>query len=214
MEVFIFYLLTGLILFGDQANDPIQSAWLGRTNARQFECERMSQAQAHNRYPGSVAAPNARAGALMQIDALACHHRVAADGQRDPREETILARLDDEVSEMTGLALPVAGDDARWFVDAFYPDETMVQKIAGASRVALVQQGQRVMDTAPLLSAGDLIVLHSLPMKDAIPAACKRLFDSKKLVPGDAFLTVALLHREESQLHAGVCVDSGFRWLR
>ena len=65
-----------------------------------------------------------------------------------------------------------------------------------------------------LNSAGDLEVLHAMPMKDAIRAACRRLFSSGRLKPGDAFLTVALLHRDETQLHAGVCADGGFRWVR
>ena len=149
-----------------------------------------------------------------QIDALVCRHRVAEAGQRRPREEAILSRLGDEVDELTGLAVPLVADDARWFVDAFYPDPRMVGKIAVASRMALAERGKRVSDQAPLLSAGDLEVLHALPMKDAIRAACRRLFSSGSLQPGDAFLTVALLHRDETQLHAGVCADGGFRWVR
>jgi len=213
METLLFWTLYTLLGVGDTAADPIHSAFIERKNARAFECERLSQAEAHERYPGRVPETNARAQTLMQIDALVCKRRILSDDKREPRDALILDELSKNIGELTQLATAYA-PNKRWYVDAFYPDKRMTQKIANATRTAMVSRKQKVSDIAPLLTAGDILVLRSFDMKDAIALACQRFYDEGTLGKDDAFLALALLHANESQLHAGVCTQEGFRWLR
>lgn len=215
MNAFFLFLLYQLAFFGDVSNDPVNEAWKGREAARQFECERMSQAAAHQQFPGTIPAPSIRGGALMQVDALVCERRIVADGVRAPREELILGRLTDEVGQLSGLAATAVGDDkTQWVVEAFYPNPVMVRKISGATRSALAERGLKVSDQPPRWTAGDVEVFRTLPMRDAIPLACRRLFASQHLDPSVVFLAIALLHEKESQLHAGTCKEGVFTWLR
>jgi hypothetical protein len=235
VDFFLPFLLYGLFLYSDVVDDPVHSAWLGQTEARRYECERLSQAEAHRRYPARVPPTNARSSAIFEIDALACQARVVEDGARSPRDEVILHKLSDDVAELTALAAKSVDADTTWIVDAYYPDPNMVRKIAGASRVALAERGQRVSDAPPRFTAGDVEVLRTLPMREAIPHACRRWYalrDEPASAAGmaggsdeggraradaidkTAFLAVALLHAHESQLHAGVCQRGEFRWLR
>ncbi|MCP4500563.1 MAG: hypothetical protein GY822_11440 [Deltaproteobacteria bacterium] len=212
--MFFFYLLSQLLVFVDLADDPVHEAWQGRQAARQFECERMSQARAHEKFPGRIPATSARGTALFQIDALVCERRVIPDGTRTPRDELILGNFNDEIGELSGLAAKVGDKNTRWIVDAYYPDSAMVQKIAGATRVSLAERGLFVSDQPPIFTGGDVEVFRTLPVRYAIPLACKRLFDTHSLDDNTAFLAIALLHEKESQLHAGICQHGKFTWLR
>jgi hypothetical protein len=218
VDGFAFFLLVNLLAYGDLLRDPANASWFSQQRVRQLECERLSQAEAHARHPGTVPPPNARSGALMQVDALACRHLLVAEGARSPRDEAILQRLEQDVGELVGLAAAVSEPDTRWIVDAHYPSPPMVRKIAGSARVALAERGRQVSDAPPRLSAGDVEVLRTLPMREAIPFACRRLHASGALqsAPDDdvALLSIALLHPGESQLHAGTCRRGEFRWLR
>lgn len=219
MDTLLYFLLANLLVYGDVYDDPVNRAFFGRQKARQLDCERLSQAEAHQRYPGEVPPPHTRSSALMQIDALVCEHRVVADGTREPRDEVILQKLEEDVEELTGLAAAEVGPGTRWVVDAYYPNPAIVRKIAIASRVALAERGLWVTDQPPRLTAGDVEVLRTLPMRDALPVACRRLFATRALEGGPlgddvAFLSLALLHPMESQLHAGICRRGQFRWLR
>src|SRR5690606_36198192 len=104
-----------------------------------------------------------------------------ADGAREPRDELILQRLEEDVGELTGLAAALGDADTHWIVDAYYPSPTVVRKVAGAARVSLVERGHSVSDAPPQFSAGDVEVMRTLPMRDAIPAACRRLHQSGAL---------------------------------
>ena len=218
MEALVYLLFSYFLGYGDLINDPIQAGWQGRRALRQFECERVSQAQAHQRFPALVPVTDARATAMMQIDALVCQHRVIADGARSVRDQLILDRLGDEVGELSALAAASGDAGTRWIVDAYYPDPNMVRKIANASRVALVERGLKVSDQAPRLSAVDVEMFRTLAMRDALPLACRRMHETGALADkaGEniSFLAIALLHEKESQLHAGTCVRGVFRWLR
>lgn len=218
MDGFLLFLLANLFVYGDVARDPANAAWTSQADVRQLECERLSQADAHARHPGTVPPPNARSSTMMQIDALECRHYVVAAGAREPRDEAILQRLSDEVGELTALAATTGEQGTRWIVDAHYPSPSMVRKIASAARVALAERGLRVDDAPPRLSAGDVEVLRTLPMREAIPLACRRLHAAGALPAAAdedvAVLSVALLHPSESTLHAGVCHRGEFQWLR
>jgi hypothetical protein len=233
VDIFFLFLLWTSVIYGDFVEDPIHAGWLGRKHLQEQECERLSQTEAHTRYPASVPPTNSRSAALFQIDALACRHRVVENGARPARDEAILQRLQDDVGELTGLAAASSDAGTRFVVDAHYPNPEIVRKIAGASRVALVERGRQVSDRPPQLTAGDVEVLRTFPMRDAIPIACRRLHQSGALTPKKskdasaslaqddtvvdddvAVLSIALLHPQESQLHAGLCRRGEFRWLR
>jgi hypothetical protein len=219
VEQILLFLLGNLLFYGDVAGDPIHAAWGGRSALRDFECERLPQAEAHDRFPASVPAPNARTTVLVEIDALVCGHRIVERDARSPRDEAILSRLGVEVDELSALASQRGSSTTHWVVDAHYPNPVLVRKIATASRVALAERGLAVSDTTPLLSAGDVEILRTLPMRDALPHACRRLYETNVLESqsfGDdvAFLSIALLDANETQLHAGTCQKGTFTWLR
>lgn len=217
MDGFFLFLFLNLLAYGDLVRDPANLAWTSPEKLRQLECERLSQAEAHARNPGAVPAPNARSSVIMEVDALSCRYRVMPPGAREVRDEAILSRLAAEVEELTALATSRVDESTRWVVDAYYPSPSMVRKIANATRVALVERGRQVDDAPPRFSAGDVEVLRTLPMREAIPVACRRLHQEGGLAAeGEdvAFLALALLHPSETQLHAGICRQGAFQWLR
>lgn len=185
MEIFFLFVLSTMLIYGDFVEDPIHAGWIGRKHLQEQECERLSQSDAHNRFPASVPPPNARSAALFQVDALFCRHRVVENGARPARDEVILQRLQDDVGELTGLAAAESAPGTRFVVDAHYPDPEIVRKIAGASRIALVERGRQVSDRPPQLTAGDVEVLRTFAMRDAIPVACRRLHQSGALAQHD-----------------------------
>lgn len=211
MEGFLVYALTSLLFISDQVTDPVQAAWFGATEARQLDCERMTQAQAHEQYPGDVPETAARTQTFMTIDALVCHRRVLRYGARAARDELLLTRLHSDVNAMVSQAI-VHGKGKRWLVDAFYPDGVMVKKIADAARTTLAETGETVMGQAPLLAGGDLQVLHGMPLWEALPLACKRLTAEHALGPDDVMMFIAVVDPNETQLHVGVCSGGLFGW--
>lgn len=214
MESILIYWAAILFSLSDHAGDPVQQAWKGRQEARQLECERMSQAEAHKKYPVEVPATDARATALVDIDALVCTRRMVRFGERDPRDELILTNLSSDIGELTKQAAALGRPTTRWMVDAFYPQQQMVQKIATAARTSLAESGHTVVGQAPLLASGDATVLHNTPVQDFLPIACQRLTAEGTLGTDDAFFALALVRPQESALHAGVCIDGVWRWLR
>ncbi|APS00785.1 hypothetical protein BCY86_08915 [Pajaroellobacter abortibovis] len=72
-----------------------------------------------------------------------------------------------------------------WYVDAFYPESAVSSKIAIAARAELVERGCKVSNRVPVLAAGDISVLQSMPAKDAYSVACKRYFAERGLTEKD-----------------------------
>ncbi len=214
MEAFAIYWLGAIFSLSNSAGDPVMQGWKGRDEARQLDCERLSQAEAHERFPAEVPATALRSAALMDIDALVCRRRLLRYGERDDRDELVLSQLGVEVAGLTQQAMALAAPQTRWFVDAFYPQPQVAQKIANAARLSLAEAGQHVSSQAPLLAAADVAILRELTLADALPLACQRLSAEKTLGDHDAFLGVALVRPQETQLHAGVCLQGGWRWLR
>jgi hypothetical protein len=219
MNPLLAYLLSHLIFYGDIVGDPIHASWKGRDELRSMECERLTHPEAFERFPGQLPAPGARSRVIVEVDALACSHKWIEPGSRNARDELILEDLSQEMSEIVGLAQQQADAGTAWFVDAYYPDPVMVRKIATAARMSFAERGISVYDQAPLMSAGDVEVLRTLQMRDSIPHACRRMFQRGELedqtnTEKRAFLAIALVHEKESQLHAGVCQQGEFRWLR
>lgn len=214
-EIIALIVLIAIPTGAGRASDP--SAGLtsaGRQQGRELDCVRMSQEQAHALYPGQVPEGEVRAGALTDIDALICSRRILHLDERPPRDEAILSRLGAAVHELTQAASASGAPGALWHVDAYYPDPRVAAKIAVAAKTDLAERGSRVSDAVPLLAAGDLAVLRTLPPRDAYPLACARAYAEKSLGDTDAFLGIMLLDPAETDLHAGVCVGGVWRWVR
>ncbi|MBK7861833.1 MAG: hypothetical protein IPJ65_25095 [Archangiaceae bacterium] len=205
-------LIAGLWLFAACTKDPSAGFVQTKAEARNYDCQRLSQAEAHERYPGVVPEVPPR-GTYGSTDALICSRRVLDWGDREGRDEAILNSLGEQVSELTRLATSTAPEHTTWYVDSFYPQPQVAQKIAIAARVGLVERGQKVSDRVPLLGGGDIAVLARLPPGQAYDLACRRYFAESVLARGEAFLALMIVDARESQLHAGVCLDGAWRWL-
>lgn len=195
------------------AFDPAPGIFQSKEVSRNLECVRLSQAEAHERYPGQVPEPSPR-GYLRPSDALVCKQRFLKEGERPNRDEAILSSLREEVGEISALASALNPGKLTWHVDAFYPDEAVAAKISVAAKVELAEHGQRVSDRVPVLAAGDIAVLSRLPASQAYPLACERYFAEQVLSESDVFLGVMLINERETQLHAGVCLRAQWQWLR
>lgn len=235
--------LTFLFAGSDHAADPIQQAWYGNRALRTLTCERLSQADAHERYPAEIPPTDARSTTFLTRDALVCERRQVPSGQNHPQDELILEHLTRDVDELVSLTTPTlrgdfgepevppsnmpgasTNDDGTWglprgevkrvFVDVHYPRSGLRQKIAAAAQVALFDQGFPVHQGAPLLAAGDVEVITTVPPQFSAPLACQRLHAEGALRADDALVTLALLREQESILHVGVCRQGGFTWLR
>jgi hypothetical protein len=214
MEGILLYWLAAMFALSDHAADPAQQAWRGRQEGRQLDCTRMSQAAAHERHPAAVPPPTMRGTALQELDALVCERRMVRYGTRNDRDELVLSTLHAEVTALAQQAMAGTAPATRWLVDAYYPQPEVARKIANATRTTLAAAGQQVSSQPPLLAAADVAILHGLPIADALPWACRRLAAEGTLEATDAFLAVALVRAQETQLHAGICQQGGWRWLR
>lgn len=214
MEGVLLFWLQTVLFFAGGAGDPLSMSWQSRQDARRFDCDRMSQAEAHDRFPADVPETGARTSTLLDRDALVCRRRLLPPDRRAPRDEQILDTLGGDVAALVKQAAGYGTAASTWRVEAFYPEPRMVQKIAGAGRVALAEAGVRVVDQVPLLAADDVDVLRGLSLLEALPVACQRYAAAGSLSDSDILLAFALLRPQESQLHAGLCTRGGWRWLR
>ena len=194
--------------------DPAAGFIQTKQEARNYDCRRYSQAEAHDRFPGVVPEPPPRLSNHGVRDALVCNRRLIDWGDRDGRDEAILSTLRTDVDELVRLAASAAPEQTTWYVDSFYPQPQVAQKIAIAARVSLVERGHAVSDQVPLLAAGDIAVLARTGPANAYRIACKRYFTESVLQHGEAFLGLMIVDGRESMLHAGVCLDGEWRWLQ
>jgi len=181
---------------------------------RQHDCERMSKLEAYRLHPGRVAPPEAEEDG--QVEVVVCRERLMRDGLRSPGDEAVLRRLDDLADELVAASEPYHQPlrERTWLVEVFYPDPTVAGKLSFAVKDDLLQAGLQVSDRVPLLSAEDVIVLTHMHPDQAYPAACQRYHQSGGLGPGEALLAVIQRDRRETVLHAGICVDGGWAWLK
>lgn len=193
--------------------DPSAGFIQTKEQARNYDCQRLSQTEAHERFPGVVPEPAPR-GSFGGFDALVCNRRLVEWGERDGRDEVVLSSLRGTVDELVRLATAAAPEGTRWYVDAFYPDPRVSQKISTAARVSLYERGQAVSDQVPLLAAGDIAVLARMPPSTSYAIACSRYFAEDVLGRGEGFLGLMIVDARESQLHAGVCLNGAWRWLQ
>ncbi len=214
MDFALLLLFSALFGFSDHVNDPIHQGWKGRSHLRDLQCERLPQAEAHRRHPGFVPPTDMRSQTQMQIDALVCERQVVSEGLRSARDEAILSQLDSEVAAIVSQAIALSADDTRFMVDAFYPSPQMAGKIRTATLQELAEAGRTTSTKMPLLAAADIEIIQGLRVQDALPIACARLFAEGNLAADQAFVGVALIRAEETQLHGGLCQAGGWRWLR
>ena len=196
------------------AYDPAPGIATGQNEARNFECERVGQVEAHDRYPGDIPPVPARNDTESKVDALLCQARFVSLDARLPRDEAILSRLRMSVGALTQLASALHPGDVVWHVDAFYPEPTVAMKISVAAKTALFEHGRAVSDRVPTLAAGDISVLIRMPPKQAYAVACKRYFAENVLGARDVFLGLMIVDARETQLHAGVCQAGQWRWVQ
>jgi hypothetical protein len=213
METLLILLLMPLPVFLGRAGDPSPGVFQSKEDARNLECVRLSQAEAHERFPGQVPEPPAR-GTWATTDVLACTRRFMRIGERPARDEAILSSLRQMVGDITQTASALEEGELTWHVDAFYPEPTVAAKISVAARTGLVERGRKVSDRVPVLAAGDLAVLWKLPPHQAYPLACERYFAQGVLTERDVFLGMMIVDPRETQLHAGLCVRGEWKWLQ
>lgn len=212
MEFLLLLLLLPLPVIADLAADPVANVLQSKAEARSLECVRIPQTAAHARFPSEVPEPSPRAN-LPDADAMICTRMIMLEGERPARDEAILSTLGKDVGEIVEVAAATL-PDRTWHVESFYPDARVASKIAVAARTHLAERGRRVSDRVPLLAAGDLVVIGHLAPQDAYRTACARYHAEKSLGPGDAFLGLMLVDPRETALHAGICVDGEWKWLR
>jgi len=208
-----FTLLFFLPFLAGRVTDPSPGFFHTKEEARAVECVRMSQTEVHEREPARVPEPPPR-GARVPADVLVCKRRYLSPDERPARDEALLSNLRGEVSAIVQAASTSGGPSTVWHVDAFYPEAIVAQKIAVATRTELVERGKKVSDRVPVLAAADLSVLGHLTPQDQYPLACARAFAEGALSPPEAFLGVMIVDAREAQLHAGVCLEGKWRWLR
>jgi hypothetical protein len=194
-------------------SDPAPGAFRSTKEVRNYECNRLSQAQAHEQMPGLIRETQPRKF-LPDIEVLSCHHRFIDEGERPARDEAILGHLSSEIRTITRAAERTLEAATLWHVDAYYPNEEVASKIAVAARVELMERGHHVSDSVPLLAAGDLAVLARMPAATSYATACRRYFDEGALSNNDALLAVMIVDARETQLHAGICQHAHWRWLQ
>lgn len=195
--------------------DPAPGLAMSRGRSRTLECERMNAELAGQRYPGEIRASRPR-GDYVERSVLVCAERLMRAGLRADRDEAILSSLQGLGTDLTGAALELHPELAThtWLVEVHYPSVPVSAKLAFATKNALVGKGLRVSDRTPTLSAGDVDVLTRMPPEEAYAAACRRYTDNGSLAAGDALLAVVSRDPRETILHAGLCTDGQWTWLK
>ncbi len=201
------------LLLAACAYDPAPGITMSKAASRNLECNRISQAEAHQRYPGRVPDLPPR-GSYSNIDALVCSTKISQPGDRPARDDVVLTSMRESVGEITRLANALVPRTAVWHVDTFYPEQLVAQKLSVAARTDLAERGHKVSDRVPVLAPGDIAVLARLEPKKAYPLACARYFKEKVLTDPDAFLGMMIMDARETDLHAGICVRGEWKWLK
>lgn len=195
--------------------DPSPSLTRSKDAARRYECEWVTPEDAKRRFPGRVKEDRSR-GDFVERKVVVCTQPVLGPDVRHPRDAAILRHLDATTAELASAAASLRHDlrDRTWLVEVFYPNAQVSPKIGFASKTALMEGGLRVSDRTPVLGAGDVETLTRMPPARAYPAACTRYADTGSLGADDALLAVLVRDPRETILHAGVCADGQWMWLR
>lgn len=186
-----------------------------KSQARNYTCTYMDVPTANELRPGLIAPVNPR-GDYYERDVVLCQERMLSLGIRRDADEAVLSDLNARVTELVGAAATARPDlqGQTWLVEAFHPSAAVSAKIAFATKNALMAEGLRVSDRTPTLGVGDLQVITRMEPTQAYAAACRRYSDNGTLDAEDVLLAVALLDKLETSLHAGLCTQGRWSWLR
>ena len=200
-------------LFGGR--NPVPGTGRSRSWTRSLECERLGLEEGVRRYPGTIR-PAPPKGDYFERDVVVCRQRLLRAGLRAPEDEALLDVLEASTVTLVEVAAAMRPDlaDATWLVDAFVINPVVGTKVAFATKNALMDRGLGVSDRRPLLGHADLDVILRMAPDDAFPTACVRWAATGALQPGDAFLAIMTLDPRETALHAGLCVDGRWAWIR
>ncbi len=195
--------------------DPAPGFFRSRDDSRNMDCELIDAAQGAQRYPGVIQPVKPR-GDYAERSVMVCKERVMRPGLRDGPDEAILASLQSQVTALAAAARALRPEleARRWLVEAHHTDAQVASKISFATKNALVLQGLQVSDRTPVLGVGDVDVITRMAPLEAYAAACQRYAATGSLGEGDALLAVMLLDPRETSLHAGLCADGRWEWLR
>lgn len=195
--------------------DPAPGLTRKKDPSRSLECAWVSAEVASRTMPGEVRPVRPR-GEYVERDALVCEQRLMRPGLREARDEAVLAELDGLTTELATTAGDLHPElaDHTWLVEAHYPSPQVAAKLTFATKDVLVRRGLAVSDRAPILSANDLEILTRLAPDEAYEAACVRYAQNGSVRPDDALLAVVSRDARETILHAGLCVDGRWSWLR
>lgn len=214
MELWLITALGLLFAFGNGMQDPIHRMWWGRDQGRNMNCEWLSHTEANRRHPYEISPPEPRITATEERKALVCKPRaLLREGVRNPRDERILSELSAHIDATVTQALAQHPDSTRWYVEVHHPHLQMAQKINIAAQTRLAQSHPQVRSQSPLPAPGDVQVLSAWPLQDALPRYCERKWHEKSLLQDDTVLTLALLHPQETVLHAGTCHAGRWLWI-
>lgn len=195
--------------------DPAPGLTRSKTRSRSLECERVSAETASQRYPGQIL-PAAPRGDYTERSVVVCTERLMRPGLRAARDEAILSVLEARVTELANTAGALHPDlsERTWLVEAYYPSAPVATKIAFATKNVLMEEGLRVSDRVPVLSAGDIDVITRMAPDEAYPAACRRYFATGGLGENDVLMAVVSRDPRETTLHAGLCARGQWAWLQ
>jgi hypothetical protein len=195
--------------------DPARGLIRTREQSRNMDCERVGVDQGSERYPG-VIVPTRPRGDFVQRSVVVCKERLMPPGSRTAQDDAILLSLQGLVDDLATAAGALRPDlaDRTWLVETHYPSGQVAAKIAFATKNALLLQGLRVSDRTPILGVGDIDVITRMEPELAYAAACQRYAASGSLGGDDALLAIVNLDPRETILHAGLCVDGAWEWLR
>lgn len=195
--------------------DPAPGWRRTKEESRNLECERVSNEIGTRRYPGQIVAAPPR-GEDNERTVVVCNERLTRHGLRPERDEAILSTLDASATDLASAAGSMRPDlrDRTWLVEAYYPNAPVAAKISFAAKNALMRGGLSVSDRTPTLAVGDITVLTRMTPDEAFPAACQRLHATGNLGEGDALLAIVSRDPRETILHAGLCTDGAWTWLK
>ncbi len=195
--------------------DPVPGFVYDRDTIRNLDCERIGGQQGAARYPGVIPAARPR-GDFLEREVVICKEKLMRPGLRDAPNEAVLSTLQAQVTELAAAAHSTRPDlsERRWLVEAHHMEVQVASKIDFAAQNALAQQGLRVSDRNPTLGLDDIDVIIRLEPLQAHELACRRYAETGSLGPEEALLAVMILDPRETILHAGLCADGGWQWLR
>ena len=195
--------------------DPAAGVWRTKARARNLTCERVDTDAGSLRYPGQIVASPPR-GDDTEGEVVVCTERMTRLGLRPARDEAILESLDARAADLATAAESLRPDlrDRTWLVESWYPSLPVSTKISFAAKNALMRRGLTVSDRTPTLAVADVHILSRMRTDEAYSTACQRYAATGTLGEGDVLLAVVSRDDRETILHAGLCADGSWTWLK